>query len=73
MGLTIKLEMVAQSELLQIGQEIVTSGLEPAVPQNLLIGRISQVNKENNALWQDAVLEPLADPNQLSFVSVIIP
>jgi rod shape-determining protein MreC len=73
MGLTIRLEMVAQNELLQVGQEIITSGLEPAVPQNLLIGRVSQVNKENNALWQDAGLEPLADPNQLSFVSVVIP
>lgn len=73
MGLTIRLEMVAQNEPLQVGQEIVTSGLEPAVPHNLLIGRISQVNKENNALWQDAGLDPSADPNQLSFVSVIIP
>ena len=73
MGLTIRLEMVAQNEPLQVGQDIVTSGLEPAVPPNLLIGRINQVNKENNALWQDAGLEPLTDANQLNFVSVIIP
>ena len=73
MGLTIKLEMVPQNESLEIGQEIITSGLEPTVPANLLIGRISQINKESNALWQDASVEPLANANQLSFVSVIIP
>lgn len=73
LGLTIRLEMVSQNEPLQEGQEIITSGLEPTVPKDLLIGRISNINKENNALWQDAGLEPAADPNQLSFVSIIIP
>jgi rod shape-determining protein MreC len=73
LGLTIRLEMVAQDEQLPKGGAIITSGLEPAVPKDLLIGWISQINKENNALWQDAGVEPAADPNQLSFVSVIIP
>lgn len=73
LGLTIRLELVPQNEFLQEDQEIVTSGLEPAVPKDLLIGRISQITKENNALWQDADIEPAVNVNQLSFVSVIIP
>lgn len=73
LGLTIRLEMVSQNEPLHDGQEVVTSGLEPAVPKDLLIGRISQINQENNALWQDAGIEPAAEPNRLSFVSIIIP
>lgn len=73
LGLTIRLELVPQNEFLQEGQEIVTSGLEPAVPKDLLIGHVTQITKENNALWQDAGIEPAVKINQLSFVSVIIP
>lgn len=73
LGLTINLEMVPQTEILQLDQEIVTSGLEPSIPKDLLIGKINQINKENNALWQTAGLNPAVDPSELSFVSVIVP
>ncbi|HNW55758.1 MAG TPA: rod shape-determining protein MreC [bacterium] len=73
LGLTVNLEMVPQTETLQIGQEIVTSGLEPSIPRDLPIGKVESISKENNDLWQSADLNPATDQSELGFVSVIVP
>jgi len=73
LGLTIKMDLIPQSEAIAIGDTIVTSGLEETIPRGLVIGRVIEVTKENNDLWQSAQIESLIDINNLIIVSVVVP
>lgn len=73
MGLTVNMEFIPQTEKIEIGNIVVASGLEKNIPRGLVIGRVSEVIKENNKLWQNAVIEPIADLDELIMVSVLVP
>ena len=73
LGLSIKLNYVSQSENLNIGDMIMSSGLESNIPRGLAVGRINFINKEVNDIWQDVNAETLFNINNLNIVSVIIP
>lgn len=73
MGLTIRMEFIPQSEEISAGDIVVASGLEKNIPRGIVIGRVSKVEKESNELWQSAVIEPLADLDELIIVSVLLP
>jgi len=73
LGLTIKMDLIPQSEDISEGDIVVSSGLENNIPRGLVIGQISEYLKENNKLWQTAVIEPLIDFDDLVMVSVILP
>ncbi|MFA6107099.1 MAG: rod shape-determining protein MreC [Patescibacteria group bacterium] len=73
LGLTIKMEYVPQTENLQAGNIVATSGLEKGIPKGLVIGKIGEVRRESNELWQTAVIEPLVNLNELTIVSVLLP
>lgn len=72
-GLTIKMEFIPQTEEIKIGDTVVTSGLEENIPRGMVIGRVSEVKKESNELWQSAIIEPLVDMDNLIIVSVLLP
>ncbi|MFH0950946.1 MAG: rod shape-determining protein MreC [bacterium] len=72
-GLTIKLNFIPQTVNLNVNDLVVTSGLETNVPPALVLGRVSQVERDSNELWQSALVEPSAKLDNLSIVSVILP
>lgn len=72
-GLTAQLDYIPQTKTIAEGQVVVTAGLESDVPSGLVIGRISQVKKSANELWQQATIEPSADLENIKIVSVIVP
>lgn len=73
LGLIIRMEFIPQAEEIKADDIVVTSGLEQAIPRGLVIGKVTEVNKESNELWQTAKLETLVDPSDLVIVSVLIP
>lgn len=73
LGLSIKLHFVPQSEIINVGDNIITSGLEKDIPRGLAVGRINYVNQEVNDIWQEVNAESLFNANNLNIVSVIIP
>ncbi len=73
LGLTVKMNFIPQTENLNIGDIVITSGLEKNIPRGLVIGRISQIEKESNEVWQNATLEPIIDFDDLTIVAVILP
>lgn len=73
LGLTIKVDFIPQTEEINIDDTIITSGLEQDIPRGLVIGRVTEVNKESNKLWQNAIIEPLVDLDELNIVSVLLP
>lgn len=73
LGLTIKMDFVPQTENIFKGDLVVTSGLEEKIPKGLLIGKVSQVIQGNNEVWQQAVIEPIVNLDNLNIVSVLLP
>lgn len=72
MGLTIKMKFIPQTDKIKINDTVITSGLEENIPRGLVIGRVADINKESNELWQTATIEPLVDMDELIIVSVLI-
>ena len=73
LGLSALMSMIPQDADINIGDTIITSGLEEAIPRGLAIGRVIGINKENNELWQAARLEPFFSIADLLIVAVIKP
>jgi len=73
LGLTIKMSFIPQNKEIKADDIVITSGLEQMIPRGLVIGAVLDVSKENNEVWQTAVIEPMLDPEDLVIVSVLIP
>lgn len=73
LGLTIKMNYIPQSEKINLGDTVITSGLGGNISRGLVIGRVSQINNRSNEIWQDVNIEPLFNLNNLTIVTVLIP
>ena len=73
LGLTVKINYVGQTEKININDIVVTSGLESDVPAGLTIGRINQIKNDENDVWQNISVEPLANFDDLGIISVVLP
>ena len=73
LGLTVKINFVGQTEKISQGDIVVTSGLEKDVPAGLVLGRVSQINNNENDVWQNINVEPLVNFDNLGVVSVVLP
>ncbi len=70
-GLTIRMTFIPQQEIVEIGNIIVTSGLEKNVPRGLVIGEVASVEKEPFEPFQRALITTPVIFDKLSVVSVI--
>lgn len=73
LGLTIGMSYIPQLEKIAPQDTVVTSGLGGSIPRGLVIGQVADVKNESNEVWQSATIEPAADFNDLTVVSVVIP
>lgn len=73
LGLSVKISFVSQSEKVNVGDQIITSGLEKNIPRGLAVGRVNNVEQEVNDIWQKINAEALFNINDLNIVSVIVP
>jgi rod shape-determining protein MreC len=72
-GLSIKINLISQDLDIKEGDIIISSGTENFIPRGLIIGKINRVISQENELFKSATLKPLADYNDISIVSIIIP
>ena len=70
-GLGLKLSMVEQAEILNVGDDVVTSGLGGSMPKGLLVGKIEQISNSPDKLFQEAVILPKVKYSNLNIVFVI--
>jgi rod shape-determining protein MreC len=66
-----RLEYIRDVKALDVGTILVTSGLEPLVPQGLLVGTVQKVSDNSDALFASADILPAADMAQLGIVSIL--
>ncbi|HRQ38696.1 MAG TPA: rod shape-determining protein MreC [Chloroflexota bacterium] len=56
---------------LEIGEVVLTSGLGGSFPQDIVVGRVIEVNRSEASLFQQAVVQPVTDFENLEIVFVI--
>ncbi len=70
-GLGIIMDMVLQSNSLNEGDQVVTSGIGKSVPSGLLTGNIEKISSSPDKLFQRAIISSPVDFSKLQFVFVI--
>lgn len=71
-GISVRMNFVPQNETINVGDLIVSSGLEKTIPKGLLLGTVEAVEKEAYQPFQQAVLQPAINLEKLSLVSVLV-
>ncbi len=62
-----------RTEDVQVGDEIITSGLDQQFPPDLPLGHIQDVSKSDQGIFQEATVKPQVDFTRLREVLVILP
>jgi rod shape-determining protein MreC len=70
-GLGMMMDMVAQSDALNAGDTVITSGLGGEVPRGLLVGKIQEIKISPDKLFQQAIVVPRIKYQKLDVVFVI--
>lgn len=65
------MEFVGQEAGVKDGDVVITSGIGQTYPQGIVVGRVANVDKQEQELFQSVQVEPLASLNQLENVLVI--
>lgn len=55
-GLTLRLDLIPKNDQVSVGQPIVTSGLEPGLPPELLIGTVASIEQRSGEVFQRALI-----------------
>ena len=67
----LSLDMLSLNASVSVGEVVLTSGLGGNYPQNIFVGQIQSVQKQENQLFQTATIQPLIDFADLKAVLVI--
>jgi rod shape-determining protein MreC len=66
------MEFVSQETTVKAGDVVITSGLGGVYPKGLVIGEVTEVERDTSALYQSIALEPGGDLAGLEEVLVLI-
>lgn len=70
-GLGLVMEMISQSDLVKVGDRVVTSRIGGGYPDGLLVGKVAEVKESDDKLFQTAAIIPAVDFTKLKMVSII--
>lgn len=70
-GIVVRMELVPRTEKIEQGQQLISSGLDPDVPEGLLIGSVIALEEDSNTLFQRVIVESPLDYTTLTDVAVI--
>ena len=71
-NLIVKMKYVSLSQKVEVGDIVITSGLEENIRRGIIIGEVAEINKKPNAIFQELTINSLAEQN-LRIVSVLLP
>ncbi len=72
-GLSLDMQLIPQNEAIAAGDLVVTSGIEPQIPQGLVIGRVQDVQTEERNPFKTALIVSPVSYNRLTVVAVPLP
>jgi rod shape-determining protein MreC len=71
-GALLQMRFIPHDQAVAVNDLVVTSGLEDHVPGGLVIGIVNAVKNDATSPFQEAVVEPLADPKRFSVFSILL-
>jgi len=71
-GISLKMELIPQDQNIRKNQLVITSGIEKYIPADIIIGKIDEIMKREGELFQEAIIEPAVNYQNLSIVTVIL-
>ncbi len=71
LGLSLRMDLLIKSDPVEVGQTVVTSGIEDGVPPGLIIGRVADVENPPGELFQSAAVTPTADLRNLTVITIL--
>lgn len=70
-GLGLRLDMISQTQVINEGDRVITSGVGGEVPRGLIIGQIGQVSQSEDKLFQEATLIPAVNFSNLRIIFIV--
>jgi rod shape-determining protein MreC len=67
------MKFVSVEANVKVGDEVLSSGLGGVFPKGLMIGRVVDVVKKKQELFQDITVVPSADLSRLEEVLIVLP
>lgn len=71
-GYGLNLEKVPQGDVIKKGQTVITSGLGGDYPKGLVVGKIDEIEENDNAIFQSTSVRPEANFRRLERVLLIV-
>jgi rod shape-determining protein MreC len=68
----VTLDLIPQSETIEVGDLVLTSGLGGGYPPDLIVGQVLNIRSRDFDLFQQATVQPVVDFNRLAIVLVIV-
>jgi rod shape-determining protein MreC len=68
----VTLDLIPQSETIEVGDLVLTSGLGGGYPPDLIVGQVINIRSRDFDLFQQATVQPVVDFNHLAIVLVIV-
>ncbi len=72
-GISMQMNFIPQNERVDIGDIMITSGLQEFIPYGLTIGTVSQIEREPYQPFQVAQINSLVNLEKLRLVSILVP
>lgn len=63
-------QVTSETEI-EVGKEVLTSGLGGVVPKGLLVGTVAEISMDGHGLGQRVFIEPATDFKDIQFVTII--
>lgn len=71
-NLIVKMKSVPLTQKIELGDIVITSGLEKSIRRGIIIGEVAEINRKPNAIFQELIINPSVEKN-LRIVSVFLP
>lgn len=70
-GLSLRMKFIPRNEVVKVGDQVVTSGLEDTIPAGMVIGTVTAVENEAYQPFQEAIITPAVTFGRLQQVRVV--
>ncbi len=70
-GISLRMTLIPRDEIILVGDEVVSSGLEQNIPRGLMIGSVTAVENEPYQPFQQAIITPTLNLNKLTVVGIL--
>jgi rod shape-determining protein MreC len=67
-----ELQNISSSESIEVGETVITSGLDRIYPKGLVVGRVERLEVDPNASWHKIIIKPSAPVDRIEQVFVLL-